>query len=95
MNYFTLDFSTKLVVMTITDTSCSQTICQKSLSEAKLGPVYKMIETYLFSKSESKEISYTFQWGFPEKKTVTPCWGYQWKIQVGRVKVVGIPGGYA
>ena len=34
---------------------------------------------------------------FPEKKSQSPspCWGYQWKIQGGRIKAIGIPGGYA
>ena len=27
------------------------------------------------------------------KNSVTPCWGYQWKIPGGKVKTVGIPGG--
>ena len=34
-------------------------------------------------------------WTSPEKKNCNPpCWRYQWKIPEGRVKVVGIPGGY-
>ena len=38
-----------------------------------------------------------FIFGFSRKKSQSPspCWGYQWKIQGGRIKAIGIPGGYA
>ena len=31
---------------------------------------------------------------FQKKNPSPPCWGHQWKIPEGRVKVVGIPGVY-